>query len=566
MDSKRLKDPIYGYIEIPQTYMEKIVDTAVFQRLRRVIQTSYSPLYASAVHNRFVHSLGVYHLGEIAVESFCTEVRRKSIFESRAEMDKMKEVFLVACLLHDVGHAPFSHTGEEFYKDRNYSVQGLHERLIEVIGQDDAEKEQLQNDFLGKLEKDCAAPHEIMSAIVGLKEFCELECLKSPADRELFARCITGYIYSQVGSGRKKEIQNCIISMLNGKIIDVDKLDYLKRDAYITGFDTVNIDYERLLKAITVVKEDGKYGLAYKKGAVSIIENAAYAHDAERKWIQNHPVVLYEGYLIHHMIACLNEEFNTEGHTLLSEKSLSVEGHQLKDIRISLLSDDDIIHLFKGVCRDELGMEFFERRKRRHPVWKSEAEYDAYFNELIPSGKIRDEFDQIMKTLAEYLTKSTDTCVVNDDLLLKLQKDTKELNAMDESEEDDENYAETIRLQKKTKSGMLQMVKNLKEYAERKDLLFDFVVVKASQFKSNFGKEDFGKIKIVFPSSGSGKDDYIVSFGKVASPLLGNEGKRDDFFYLFYNRKRKKSGDKVADIDLQEFCRYLMVNSGWTDL
>lgn len=562
MDSKRLKDPIYGYIEIPQRYMEEIVDTAAFQRLRRVIQTSYSPLYASAVHNRFVHSLGVYHLGEIAAETLCREIRRKNIVKDRTETDKMKEVFLLACLLHDVGHAPFSHTGEDFYKDQNHSVQGLHARLIEVIGQEGVKKDQLERDFLGRLEKDCAAPHEIMSAIVGLKEYLGLECLKSPEDREFFARCITGYTYSAVGGTKKKEIQNCVIGMLNGKIIDVDKLDYLIRDAYITGFDTVNIDYERLLMAITIVRQEGKYELAYAKGAVSIIENVAYAHDAERKWIQNHPVVLYESYLIHHMIACLNEKLNTDGNTLFSEQSLSVKGHELKKKRVSLLSDDDIIYLFKNVYHDELGMEYFERRKRRHPVWKSEAEYDAYFNELIPEGKIRDDFDRIMQNLAEYLTKSTDTCVINDAFLRKLKKDAKELNAMDETKEEDENYAESIKFQKKTKGGMLQMASNLKKYADERGLPFDFVIIKASQFESNFGKEDFGKIKIVFPSSKTGKEDYIVEFGKVASPLHGNERKRDQFFYLFYNRLSKRDKNSDVDIDLQEFSRYLMINNG----
>lgn len=539
MASKRLKDPIYGYIEIPQSYMEQIVDTAAFQRLRRVIQTSYSPLYASAVHNRFVHSLGVYHLGEIAAKSLCREICRKNIVKDRMETERMKEVFLLACLLHDVGHAPFSHTGESFYKDQNHSVQGLHERLIEVIGQVGVEKEQLEKDFLDRLKKDCAAPHEIMSAIVGLKEYRGLECLKSPEDREFFARCITGYTYSAVGGTKKKEIQNCVIGMLNGKIIDVDKLDYLIRDAYITGFDTVNIDYERLLMAITIVRQNGKYELAYRKGAVSIVENVAYEHDAERKWIQNHPVVLYESYLIHHMIACLNEKLNTGGHTLFSEESLSVEGHKLKNIRVCLLSDDDIIYLFKNVYHDELGMEFFERRKRRHPVWKSEAEYDAYFNELVPKGKIRDDFDWIMQNLAEYLTKSTDTCVINDALLRKLKKDVRELKAIDETKEEDENYAESIKFQKRTKGGMLRMASNLKKYADEKSLPFDFIIVKASQFESNFGKEDFGKIKIVFPSSKAGNED----------------------FYLFYNRplKKDKSGD--ADIDLQEFSRYLMINN-----
>ncbi len=61
--SKRFKDPVYGYIDIDETVISNIIDTAGFQRLRNIIQTSYSPLYSSAVHNRFVHSLGVYHLG-----------------------------------------------------------------------------------------------------------------------------------------------------------------------------------------------------------------------------------------------------------------------------------------------------------------------------------------------------------------------------------------------------------------------------------------------------------------------------------------------------------------------
>ena len=55
------------------------MDTAEFQRLRDVIQTSYSPLYSSAVHNRFVHSIGVYHLGKIAAEAFRKSVNIKSL-------------------------------------------------------------------------------------------------------------------------------------------------------------------------------------------------------------------------------------------------------------------------------------------------------------------------------------------------------------------------------------------------------------------------------------------------------------------------------------------------------
>ena len=56
---KFIKDPIYGYIELDEHVFEELIDTAAFQRLRRVVQTSYAALYPSAFHNRFAHSLGV---------------------------------------------------------------------------------------------------------------------------------------------------------------------------------------------------------------------------------------------------------------------------------------------------------------------------------------------------------------------------------------------------------------------------------------------------------------------------------------------------------------------------
>ena len=77
--------------------------------------------------------------------------------------------------------------------------------------------------------------------------------------------------------------------MLNSKVIDVDRLDYLIRDAFVSGFHSVNIDYERLLSNLTIIENDNKcYELGYKKNAVSVIENVVYSHDSERKWIQTH--------------------------------------------------------------------------------------------------------------------------------------------------------------------------------------------------------------------------------------------------------------------------------------
>lgn len=66
---KQFKDPIYGYVCIPKTIVNDIIGTPEFQRLRYIKQTSYLPVYSAALHNRFVHSLGVYFLGRIASES-----------------------------------------------------------------------------------------------------------------------------------------------------------------------------------------------------------------------------------------------------------------------------------------------------------------------------------------------------------------------------------------------------------------------------------------------------------------------------------------------------------------
>ena len=122
--TKKFRDPVYGYIEIEESIVHTIIDTATFQRLRNIRQTSYGPLYPSSLHNRFVHSLGVYHLGCLAFDSILHSLEvneglgTKVLGELNAlfkdKIDRYAQLFKLACLLHDVGHSPFSHTGEDF--------------------------------------------------------------------------------------------------------------------------------------------------------------------------------------------------------------------------------------------------------------------------------------------------------------------------------------------------------------------------------------------------------------------------------------------------------------------
>lgn len=533
---KRIKDPIYGYIQIPVKYMTDIVDTAAFQRLRRILQTSYSPLYSSAVHNRFVHSMGVYYLGELAVKQLINEISKKTSLSF--DLSATGEIFKLACLLHDVGHAPFSHTGEKFYLGDGHDFSQLHNKLAKVIASPDFEA-----DIPGD-KSQAAAPHEIVSAIVGLSEYESF--FTDTEDKEFFARCITGYQYSNIKS-EVNNLKNCFISMLNSKVIDVDKLDYLIRDAYITGFDTVNIDYERLLTAITVAKDGGRYKIAYEKNAVSVIENVIYAHDAERKWIQTHPVVLYETYILQHAMSHLKVKIDGNGKNLFSLEALSIAGQQFDNgICISLLCDDDIIFLMKNMFNTELSQEYFERRQRRHPVWKSEAEYKVFLLNLAKGGTLLDEFEKAMSVTANYLVRSTDAWVIDDDLIKKLEEERERIYKEDMDQE-------TRKVQLEDKERILKVMHALQSYADDKQMKCNFVVLMASQFGSGFGKADFTETNVVFQTK---EGEKTAKFSDIVSSLKAKEKQRENFFYLFYKRDPDADTEEI-DIDNQEICKRL---------
>ena len=110
---KRFKDPVHGYITVPTCLCNSLIDTCIFQRLRHIEQTSMRSLYPGARHDRFIHSLGVYHLGCKAV------ARIEEVLPHRLKdltcWPNYRATFEIACLMHDCGHAPFSHTCEKYY-------------------------------------------------------------------------------------------------------------------------------------------------------------------------------------------------------------------------------------------------------------------------------------------------------------------------------------------------------------------------------------------------------------------------------------------------------------------
>ena len=166
-DKKIIKDTVHGYIYIRADYCYYLLDTPEFQRLKRLEQTNLRPLYPCAHHDRFVHSLGTFHLGEFAFQAIKSNSSNEPILKN-INWKYLQTHFEVACLLHDIGHSPFSHTLEHYFNfdntlddefDKDYcKIEGFKMEYNEFI--------QDYHDLLPKPK-----PHERTSAILVLTRY-----------------------------------------------------------------------------------------------------------------------------------------------------------------------------------------------------------------------------------------------------------------------------------------------------------------------------------------------------------------------------------------------------------
>lgn len=260
--NKVFRDNVHGYISIPEDYVHAFIDTELFQRLRTIEQTGMRILYPSARHDRFSHSLGVYHLGSKAFQCFKENVKSsygdthysvKNDGETTEKFwDYCQTLFEIACLLHDCGHAPFSHTLEYFYDIESKDTESLKDKLINYLG-----SKEFAADFRGQ-----GAPHERMSALLVCTEYQDavdeiltkynLNGIGEKGAVEFISRMIIGCQYGN--ATKENQIKNCFISLLNSNSIDVDSLDYIVRDAKMSGIDNMSIDIDRLLSSLTLVE------------------------------------------------------------------------------------------------------------------------------------------------------------------------------------------------------------------------------------------------------------------------------------------------------------------------
>ncbi|MCZ6520817.1 MAG: HD domain-containing protein [Bacteroidetes bacterium] len=202
---KIFNDPVYGFITIPSELILSLIDHPFFQRLRRIRQLGLSDfVYPGALHTRFHHALGAMHLMSLVLDN----LRGRDIPIS----DQEYEASQIAILLHDIGHGPFSHS-LEFNLLHNVS----HEELTKLLF------------------------HHLNQQLDGQLTLAE----------KIFN-----------GQYKRKFFHQLVSSQL-----DIDRLDYLRRDSFFTGVSEGTIGSDRIIKML-IVKNDQV--LVEEKGIYSI--------------------------------------------------------------------------------------------------------------------------------------------------------------------------------------------------------------------------------------------------------------------------------------------------------
>ena len=191
---KIINDPVHGFIKIPFEIIFDVIEHSYFQRLRRISQTGLLNLiFPGATHTRFHHALGAMHLMFTALET----LKLKGIEISKEE----EKSALLAILLHDIGHGPFSHALENMLMDDWH-----HEKLSLLL------MNKMNEEFAGELSM-------------------AIEMFQGKYQRKFFNQLISSQL-------------------------DVDRLDYLKRDSFYTGVSEGNVNTQRIISMMNVSDDE----------------------------------------------------------------------------------------------------------------------------------------------------------------------------------------------------------------------------------------------------------------------------------------------------------------------
>lgn len=387
-DTTQLNDPIYGFITIPNGVLFRLVEHPYFQRLRRISQMGMSyTVYPGAHHTRFLHAIGAMHLAQVAVQV----LRKKNVVISPEE----EEALCIAILLHDIGHGPFSHAMEHSI------VENVNHENISLI-------------FMQALNEEMDGALDL-----AIKIF-------------------------------KDEYHRPFLHQLIASQLDLDRLDYLRRDSFYTGASEGAINVQRLI-AMWDVHDDN---LVVEAKGIYSVENFLVARRLMYWQVYFHKTGVVAEQLLAKMLKRA-KELVSNGVTLPASEALSffltesvtLENFSEKALtHFAALDDTDIITAMKAwknvddfilstLSKMILNRDFLKINIEREPISKERYEQKkietqehfqltakevSYF---VFTGKISNQAYNMDKSPIYILTpeeKMVDVAKASDQLNLKM--------------------------------------------------------------------------------------------------------------------------------------------------
>ena len=320
-----MRDPIHGFIKLSKKE-KKLIDTQVFQRLRRIRQLAMTFLvYPGAQHTRFDHSIGVMHIaGRI-----CTKLRE---LNSTKICDDDVDRVRLAALLHDVGHGPFSHVSEY---------------LLDKYAPNEADKDKVREKIHEKITVDI------------IRVDSEIDKILSPDERNFVISMIEG---QEAWDWRRDVVSS---------ELDADKMDYLLRDSYFTGVKYGEYDLEKVIESFLIDTNETETALAISSKGIYALEQLLLARYHMTQQVYWHRVSLISNEMIIRGISLAIDDDNENE----KMKQLYQYDEKNKDEFIKnylKYHDEKLIELLKK-CEQQKAQEIFNRLYERH-LFKMVAE------------------------------------------------------------------------------------------------------------------------------------------------------------------------------------------------
>jgi HD superfamily phosphohydrolase len=311
-----LRDPVWNNIRVDELTLS-LVDTEVFQRLRYVRQLGWTYLvYPGATHSRFEHALGTHHLSRRTLALLCEAEDAASISEDE------QAIVRSAALLHDVGHYPFSHALEE--------IGALHH---EEVARPLITEGSVASLLAARLGND--APARVFDLIRGRSE-------------------------------------SAMQGLISGSL-DLDKIEYLKRDAFMCGVPYGEIDVDRLTNALVLVNdpETSRPAIGVQEKALSALESLLFAK-----------YQMYRNVYWHHAVRSATAMYKRLVEDAVHAGVVSVQS-------LARYTDEGLMHRLESAWPTQLLVALKERRLYKRAAEWPAAELDADKVEWIASDRKR---------------------------------------------------------------------------------------------------------------------------------------------------------------------------------